>query len=69
MMPNIQVMSFDRDGDRSLVVRYTMSRMRPLNDDYKRVAQYLADLWGFRVRFEFEADAKSRFYEHFDPAH
>ena len=68
-MPNIQVMSFDRDGDRSLVVRYTMNRMRPLNDDYKRVAQYLADLWGFRVRFEFEADERSRFYEHFDPSH
>ena len=67
-LPNIQVMSFDRDGDRSLVVRYTMSRMRPLADDYKRVAQHLADLWGFRVRFEFEADEKSRFYEHFEPA-
>lgn len=67
MLPNMQVVAFDRDGDRSLVVRYTMSRMRPLADDYKRVAQSLANLWGFRVRFEFEADAKSRFYEHFDP--
>lgn len=67
MLPNIQVVSFDRDGDRSLVVRYTMNRMRPLAEDYKRVAQYLANLWGFRVRFEFEADEKSRFYEHFDP--
>jgi stage V sporulation protein R len=66
-LPNIQVMSYDRHGDRSLVVRYTMSRMRPLADDYKRVAQHLADLWGFRVRFEFEADEKSRFYEHFEP--
>ena len=49
-LPNIQVVRYDRDSDRSLTLRHTLHRGRPLADDANRVLDYLAKLWGFKVR-------------------
>jgi stage V sporulation protein R len=52
LLPDIQVTNFARDGDRSLTVRHSVYRKRPLSDDYTEVAKHLARLWGFPVRLE-----------------
>src|SRR5690606_8029438 len=51
-LPDIQVVRFDRDGDRSLTLHHTQYRGRPLNDDTTRVLSHLQRLWGFTVRLE-----------------
>ncbi len=51
-LPDIQVMGFDRDGDRSLSVRHRRHRGRPLHAQAEQVLAHLHRLWGFRIRFE-----------------
>lgn len=56
-VPDIQVVRFDRDSDRALVLRHRKTRGRSLaSDDADQVMKHLARLWGFRVRLE-ELDA------------
>jgi spore cortex formation protein SpoVR/YcgB (stage V sporulation) len=51
-LPDIQVVRFDADGDRSLTLRHRRHRGRPLTGDYRKVLEHLQRLWGFAVRFE-----------------
>ncbi|RPH66382.1 MAG: SpoVR family protein [Burkholderiales bacterium] len=51
-LPDIQVVRFERDGDRSLTLRHARHRGRPLDDDAGRVLAHLHRLWGFAVRLE-----------------
>ncbi len=39
-------------ADRSLLLRYTRLRDRPLTDDAKEVLKHLSKLWGFTVSME-----------------
>jgi stage V sporulation protein R len=48
-LPNIQIVHYDRDGDRSLTLQHTLHRGRPLDKDASRVLDGLAKLWGFKV--------------------
>ena len=51
-VPDVQVVRYDRDGDRSLTLRHTQRRGRPLNDAAAEVVLHLRRLWGFPVRLE-----------------
>ncbi len=51
-LPDIQVVGFDRDGDRSLTVRHRRHRGRPLTEEAGKVLAHLHKLWGFKLRFE-----------------
>jgi stage V sporulation protein R len=52
-VPDIQVVRYERDGDRSLALRHTIHRGRPLEDDEAtRVLAHLRRLWGFAVRLD-----------------
>ncbi len=51
-LPDIQVVNYQRDGDRSLTLRHQLHRGRPLNDDRGEVLRHLFRLWGFKVRIE-----------------
>jgi len=52
-VPDVQVVRFNRDGDRSLVLRHQRTRQRPLDGDQAdQVLKHLARLWGFRVCLE-----------------
>jgi len=52
-LPDIQVVRYERDTDRSLVLRHLMHRERPLvSADATEVMKHLARLWGFTVRLE-----------------
>ena len=50
--PNVQVWNVDLRGDRSLTLRHTPFRRRPLGDGTDEVMRHLARLWGFTVRLE-----------------
>ena len=50
--PNIQVWSVNLRGDRSLTLRHTQHRGRPLADDAQEVLRHVARLWGFGVQIE-----------------
>ncbi len=51
--PNIQVYNVDRKGDRSLTLRYTQAKRRPLNaPNTQEVLKHLYGLWGFPVKLE-----------------
>ena len=50
--PNVQVWNVDLRGDRSLTLRHTAFRRRPLGDGTDEVMRHLARLWGFTVRLE-----------------
>lgn len=50
--PNIQVYDVNTRGDRSLTLRHQLEQRRPLGPDSARVLQYVAKLWGFKVRLE-----------------
>jgi stage V sporulation protein R len=53
LLPDIQVVRYERDGDRSLVLRHQITRHRPLaSPDATEVLKHLARLWGFTVRLE-----------------
>lgn len=51
-LPDIQVVRYDRDGDRSLTLRHRRFRKRGLAADYADVLRHLQRLWGFTVRLE-----------------
>ncbi len=51
-LPDIQIIGYERDGDRSLTLRHTRHRGRPLDRDAGRVLASLQRLWGFTVRLE-----------------
>jgi len=58
-VPDVQVMRFDRDGDRSLTLRHQRRRGRPLTEAAAEVVKHLRRLWGFAVRVEtWEGDAR-----------
>jgi stage V sporulation protein R len=50
--PDIQVYNVDRRGNRSLTLRHTQYRRRPLHTDAQEVMRHVARLWGFTVRLE-----------------
>lgn len=51
--PNIQVYSVDTKGDRSLTLRYTQSKRKPLNtQDTEEVLKHIYSLWGFPIHLE-----------------
>jgi stage V sporulation protein R len=52
-LPDIQVARYQRDSDRSLVLRHQLYRGRPLADtEADEVLRHLGRLWGFPVRLE-----------------
>jgi len=51
-LPDIQIVKYDRDGDRSLTLQYQQFRNRPLSKDASAVLACLHALWGFTVRLE-----------------
>jgi stage V sporulation protein R len=58
-VPDIQISRFDRDGDRSLTLRYLRRRGWPLTGAAMEVLAHLRRLWGFPVRLEtWENDAR-----------
>ncbi|GGY36406.1 SpoVR family protein [Bacterioplanes sanyensis] len=50
--PNIQVVSVDIQGDRSMTLRHTMLDNRPLSSDVHEVLKHLHFLWGFDIHLE-----------------
>jgi stage V sporulation protein R len=50
--PNIQVWNVNRRGDRTLTLRHTRYRDRPLADEAHEVLKHTAHLWGFGVTLE-----------------
>jgi stage V sporulation protein R len=50
--PDIQVYNVQHRGDRSLTLRHTQFKNRPLNDEASTVLKHLYRLWGFPVRIE-----------------
>ena len=58
-VPDVQILQYDRDGDRSLALRHNQRRGRPLSDAAEKVVVHLRRLWGFPVRLEtWEDDAR-----------
>src|SRR5437762_5187894 len=58
-VPDVQVVGFHRDGDRSLTLRHIRRRGRPLNEAAAAVVAHLRRLWGFPVRLDtWEGDAR-----------
>ena len=51
-IPDVQVVQFDRDGDRSLTLRHVRRRGRPLTEEASEVLAHMRRLWGFTVRLE-----------------
>jgi stage V sporulation protein R len=51
-VPDVQVVRFDRDGDRSLTLRHLRRRGRPLTEATEQVVAHLRRLWGFAVKLE-----------------
>jgi len=51
-VPDVQIVHYDRDGDRSLTVRHVRRRGRPLSDAATEVVAHLRRLWGLAVRLE-----------------
>ena len=53
MLPEIQVTRYERDTDRSLLLRNPIFRGRPLREEEAdQVLRHLGRLWGFPVRLE-----------------
>lgn len=53
MQPAIQVVRYERHGDRSLTLRHDIMRGRPLRDkETEEVLRHLWRLWGFNVHLE-----------------
>ncbi|HSQ80507.1 MAG TPA: SpoVR family protein [Casimicrobiaceae bacterium] len=51
-VPDVQVLRYARDGDRSLTLRHHRHRGRPLTEAANEVVAHLRRLWGFAVRLE-----------------
>lgn len=67
-LPDIQVLRYDRRGDRSLLLRHRQHRGQPLGEDAGEVLKHLARLWGFTVRLESEDESgKSTNYKETRP--
>ena len=54
--PDIQVVSVDLEGDRSLTLRHFRSERRPLAPECEEVVRHLAQLWGFDVKLETQSE-------------
>ena len=52
LMPDIQIVRYNKDGDRSLTLRHTQHRGRPLARQTDDVLEHLQRLWGFKVRLD-----------------
>jgi len=50
--PNIQVYNVNRQGDRSLTLRYFQQDRKPLHKSMHEVLKHVSRLWGFTVRLE-----------------
>jgi len=50
--PDIQVWNVNLRGDRSLTLRHTQNRNRPLHDSAQEVLKHVARLWGFGVQLD-----------------
>jgi stage V sporulation protein R len=57
-VPDVQVVRYDRDGDRSLTLRHAQRRGRSLDDAAAAVVAHLRRLWGFPVRLETVEDER-----------
>jgi stage V sporulation protein R len=55
-VPDVQVVRYDRDGDRSLRLRHRAHRERPLSEAVDEVVKHVHRLWGFSVRLETWSD-------------
>lgn len=69
-VPDIQIIRYRRESDRSLVLRHQRTRGRPLaTDDADQVMKHLGRLWGFKVRLEeTEADGHVSAYREVNAA-
>ncbi|TJY56750.1 SpoVR family protein [Sinimarinibacterium sp. CAU 1509] len=56
-IPDIQIVNYNRRGDRSLTLRHRQHRGRPLNEATEEVLKHLHRLWGFNVRLVTVDDA------------
>jgi stage V sporulation protein R len=54
--PDIQVVSVDLGGDRSLTLRHFQRDRRPLAAECEQVVRHMAQLWGFTVKLETQAE-------------
>jgi stage V sporulation protein R len=50
--PDIQVWNVNLRGDRSLTLRHTQHKSRPLSESAEEVLKHVARLWGFGVNLE-----------------
>ncbi len=50
--PNLQIVRVDRRGDRSLTLRHTEHKRRPLGPSTEEVLKHVHRLWGFPVHVE-----------------
>src|SRR5690606_11666446 len=68
-VPDIQIVRYRRESDRSLVLRHLRTRGRPLAaEDADQVMKHLGRLWGFKVRLEeTEADGTVSSYREVSP--
>ena len=53
--PDVQVVSVDLEGDRSLTLRHFQHNRRPLAPECEEVVKHLAVLWGFTVKLDTQA--------------
>ncbi len=51
-LPDVQIIGYDKDGDRSLSLSHRLHRNRTLTGDADRVLQNIQRLWGFKVTLE-----------------
>ncbi len=51
-LPDVQVVRYEKDGDRSLTLAHRVLRKRPLNEESERVLWNVQRLWGFKVVLE-----------------
>ncbi|MEZ5659993.1 MAG: SpoVR family protein [Burkholderiaceae bacterium] len=67
LLPDVQIVRFDKDNDRSLTVEHRQQRGRPLAKSAEAVMSHLQRLWGFKVRLEtVDADGKLLHHQDFD---
>lgn len=63
LLPDVQIVDYDKDGDRSLTVEHRQHRGRPLSKQADAVMTHLQKLWGFKLRLE-TTDADGRLLHH-----
>ena len=68
LLPDIQVIRYEKDTDRSLVLRHSEHRGRPLSTDHTEVLKHLVQLWGFPVRLEtVDETGKEKYFQEMRP--